>query len=607
VVGFLSLFLGVCWSRTAGGQTWFTFAGFVWLLDSDAHLHSHHHTKTKTNQSRDQKMMRLAGRRVSAACQQLPPRRVITLGKRKFHAALGASSRPLVSVSWVVADGISATTRQQPLKREEEDNQQTILACSSSNQIVNLQPNFWRQVWESIVAWWEWIQDAWVVTSRGLEIVMRFSPLVALGPCAVLSSRMGITQVADVAWEYTYAALHGLGPAFIKLAQWIATRRDFFPPHICDRFSKLHDAGFPHDWNHTHRVLIDAFGHDYDKKLQLQHVIGSGSAAQVYRGLLLSDDSHEQRPVAIKVLHPRFVNLVERDIQFLEAVANLLHSLPIPLVQMLNLPRVAKNVATILEQSSDLCIEAKNLERFIKHFGKDSAVYFPKPQEGWVSRSVLVEELVEHAQPIAEFLQDSSEGGWEARIQIAGPLLRAFLKMVFLDNFVHGDLHPGNVLIMEDANPSSGKKTSNTRRIVFLDAGIATSLSQDDQQNLLDLFRAVLLNDGATAGRLMVERAKYERCSQVEGGVEAFASGVNDIVSEFHDRRKRGLTLGAVRIGSLLGQVLDLCRIHGVEIDPSMASVVLSTLVLEGLGRSLHPDLNLIDFAIPFVLGRGKV
>ena len=145
------------------------------------------------------------------------------------------------------------------------------------------------------------------------------------------------------------------------------------------------------------------------------------------------------------------------------------------------------------------------------------------------------------------------------------------------------------------------------RSIVFLDAGIAISLSQNDQKNLIDLFRAVIFNDGNRAGRLMVERAKHERCSQVEGCVEAFSDGIADIVSEFHDRRKEGLTLGAVRIGVLLSRVLDLCRIHGVEIDPSMASVVVSTLVLEGLGRSLSPDLDLLNFAKPFVMGRGTV
>jgi len=140
--------------------------------------------------------------------------------------------------------------------------------------------------------------------------------------------------------------------------------------------------------------------------------------------------------------------------------------------------------------------------------------------------------------------------------------------------------------------------------IVFLDAGIAASLSPQGQQNLRDLFKAVVLNDGEKAGRLMVERARYERCSQVDGGIEAFSKGISNIVAEFHDNRKNGLTLGAVRIGVLLGEVLDLCRVHGVEIDPSMATIVLSTVILEGLGRSLEPDLNLIEFAIPFIMGK---
>jgi aarF domain-containing kinase len=78
------------------------------------------------------------------------------------------------------------------------------------------------------------------------------------------------------------------------------------------------------------------------------------------------------------------------------------------------------------------------------------------------------------------------------------------------------------------------------------------------------------------------------------GRQNGFAKGIDELVGEFHDRRKEGLTLGAVRIGSLSSRVLELCRVHGVEIDPSMASIVISTLVLEGLGRYLEPSLNRI-------------
>ena len=133
--------------------------------------------------------------------------------------------------------------------------------------------------------------------------------------------------------------------------------------------------------------------------------------------------------------------------------------------------------------------------------------------------------------------------------------------------------------------------------------GLTESLSEQGKRNLRDLFTAVVLNNGKEAGKLMVERAKYERCSSIEGGVEAFSEGIDGIVQEFHNNRSQGLTLGAVKIGSLLANVLDLCRIHGVEIDPSMASIVISTVVLEGLGRSLNPNLNLFDFVIPLLVG----
>jgi len=297
-------------------------------------------------------------------------------------------------------------------------------------------------------------------------------------------------------------------------------------------------------------------------------------------------------------------------------------SLPFQAIKMLNLPHATNNFSIILREQLDLQLEAKNLQTFANNFASKSShtsIAFPKPIDGWVTSNVLVEEYIEDAIPIHEFLKDDSTCGLKIRQKLAGPLLRAFLKMVFIDNFVHADLHAGNILVREIPKVGSRYDTmfnnhnsNHTRRhgddssyvIYFLDAGLATQLSPRDRQNLRDLFKAVILNEGEKAGRLMVERARYERCSSMEGGVESFSHGVGQIVSEFHDRRKAGLTLGVIRIGALLAKVLDLCRTYGVEIDPAMANIVLSTLVLEGLGRSLDENLNLIDCAVPFVLGR---
>lgn len=500
-------------------------------------------------------------------------------------------------------------------------------------------------------SWWCRFQSVFIAL-RGLEIVLRLAPLAVLAPTAWLvdcvsprrnelesdGDKPALTRqftrqfqsmtslqernmnsgnwASNLSWRYTLYSLQNLGPAFVKLGQWAATRRDLFPPHVCNRLSQLHDTVITHPFRYTHQALVDAFGDDYEHRgLVLRRgrndegtVIGSGSAAQVYKGTMthVTDSGSYEKTVAVKVLHPNTKQLVERDLALMQCTADLIDRLvPIQMVKMLSLPRAVKTFSDVLRQQTDLRIEGRNLITFRENFQCDDGtvrIVFPRPEEGWVSERVLVEDFMDGAVSISAYLLDDSEAGRKIRKKLAGPLLRAFLKMVFTDNFLHSDLHPGNVLVKATKSSKNPLRTNYT--LVFLDAGISTSLRPNDRKNLKDLFRAIVMNDGYKAGSLMVERARYERCSSLPEGKHFFASGVAEIVDEFHDRKREGLTLGAVRIGALLARVLDLCRTYGVEIDPEMSSVVVSMLVLEGLGRSLDPDLNLMKAAIPFLIGR---
>ena len=510
-----------------------------------------------------------------------------------------------------------------------------ILACSSAATLSKEQVHrFLKRLMKWLKNWLKSFWDAVLVVSRSTEIAIRLSPLMILTPAAMASHALLGERYSlpnDIAWRYTVSAMQALGPVAVKMCQWVATRRDIFPPHVCDRLSVLHDRGYPHAWSYSHKTLTESFG-DYEAKgLKIEKVVGCGSAAQVYKGTLTTKDEQgkeHHREVAVKILHPRFQERINRDFGFIHAAADLLHTLPFDAIRMLNLPRATQNFGKILRLQADLTIEAENLEKFRENFyhhnrseEERSFIVFPEPllKEGWVTSKVLVEDFVGNATPISDYLKDESEDGLRTRRELAIPLLRAFLKMTFVDNLIHADVHPGNVLVKTIYEPvpqpfsswfspklpaqSDSKRLKHS--IVFLDAGIANSLGPVEKVNLMDLFRAVIFNDGYRAGQLMVERAKYERCSKTENGTHLFASGIDDIVKEFHERRKEGLTLGAVRVGQLLSRVLDLCRIHGVEVDPDMASVIISTLVLEGLGRSLEPNINLLDFAKPFVLGVG--
>jgi len=482
-------------------------------------------------------------------------------------------SRPLV---WILG-GSSIGTLLYVCQSRPVPVQSEALVVESTD-IVIKDPKFLQRLVQSII---QSLRLGW----RCCEISLYVLPLWLLIPLEFL------VDDQDFLYQYLRWALPQLGPSFVKAAQWMATRRDLFSARLCTQLGILHDR-VPLRNTKVEKITIEGLIIDESK------LLGCGSAGRVWQG------TYQGHDVAVKVLHPHFAEQLELDLQLAFTVARCVHTIP-PL-RMLNAPRVVETLAQTLRPQADLRHEAQHLETFKSHFD-GGQVWFPRVFQS--TRTVLVEELVQDAVPIRHYLESPNIA---VRKELGSLLCRTFFQMVFWDNFVHGDMHPGNILVVQQAKPPSmwdtltgTIPTSTIPRICLLDAGIAVQLRPNDQRNLLDLFRAVVTNQGTEAGRLMVERAQYERASATPGGVEAFAHGIGDIVQEFHSQKS--LTFGKLRVGSLLQRVLDLCRVHGVEIDPNMSSIVVSVLVLEGLARSLDPSLNLMDAAIPFVIGRGKV
>ena len=116
----------------------------------------------------------------------------------------------------------------------------------------------------------------------------------------------------------------------------------------------------------------------------------------------------------------------------------------------------------MLLRQLDLGLEAKNLERFQANFPPEkSDVLFPRPLWPYISPDVLVESYIEGEPVVGWAARKHKDDPERQRISIAGS--EAFIKMLFVDNFVHGDLHPGNIFV----TPSG--------QLAFLDAGIAVT------------------------------------------------------------------------------------------------------------------------------------
>ncbi|CAM9623866.1 unnamed protein product [Discosporangium mesarthrocarpum] len=230
--------------------------------------------------------------------------------------------------------------------------------------------------------------------------------------------------------------------------------------------------------------------------------------------------------------------------------------------------------------------EAENLMEFRRNFNGQPEIGFPCPIYPWVSEHALVETL-EEGEPVSNFFEHPDAAG------LARVGLEAFLKMVFVDNFVHADLHPGNILIAPPAGRGGG------RRMVFLDAGIVCRLGEEDRRNFVDLFHAVVIGDGKGAGMLMIQRARGQECSDPKG----FCQEMDDLVQ---GARANRLCLGEVHVGDIIGSVLELCLRYQVKLEPRFVSVAVAIGILEGVGRSLDPECDILRASLP-VVGQAKL
>lgn len=431
--------------------------------------------------------------------------------------------------------------------------------------------------------------------------------------------------------------------------------------------SSLHSNAPAHSLANTKRTIVNAFGgrpfEDIFEEFQ-ERPLGVGAIAQVYKAKLKpgfaapGEADIEETPknmrqrmkkqvnvlvkntprrvpssyVAIKVLHPKVERIVRRDLNIMGFFAAILNV--IPTIEWLSLPDEVMQFGEMMRLQLDLRIESANLIMFRKKFKDRTTAWFPYPYSEYTTRQVLVEEFAQGI-PLAAFLEDGA-GVFQQEIADSG--LDAFLHMLLIDNFVHADLHPGNIMVRfykpeqislplgrrkTDPDPSNStdvtdqvlaqllphrhhsqawlaqlaeiEKAGFRPQIIFIDTGLVTTLNQTNRTNFLDLFKAVAEFDGYRAGHLMVER-----CRQPEAVLDAeiFALKMQHLVIGV---KSRTFSLGNIRIGEVLNEVLSMVRGHHVRLEGDFVNVVISILLLEGIGRNLDPNLDLFKSALPIL------
>eukprot|EP01080_Neovahlkampfia_damariscottae_P003732 gene3732-6620_t len=409
---------------------------------------------------------------------------------------------------------------------------------------------------------------------RVLLLSLKFTPIISTYPLTFISESYKLYW-----YELLVSTFRSCGATFVKLGQWIATRPDIFDPYLANAMKQLHYIGNVHSFEETKEIIQKAFGKDLDDIfVDFDEVpIASGAIAQVYKAKLKNDVNIE---VAVKIRHPGIEKTISQDLQLLKSFANFVGQFST--FKPLNLEGNITTFSRTMIEQIDLKVEADNLEQFIENFKEIDSVTFPKPIHQFCHPLVLVETW-EQGTPIGHFINDDVETK-PLRTKLASIGIVLYLKML-IDNFLHGDLHPGNIFVKLDKN--------NNPSLVVLDVGMVAKLKETDRKNLMRLFTSVIQHHGEDAAECLIEKNQITK-GEIPLNIQMFKQELGEFFDFLAD-----LSTPQVEMGKSFSKCLELGRKHNVKIDPTLATALVGSCIIEGMGRQLNPHIDFIKESAP--------
>ena len=289
-------------------------------------------------------------------------------------------------------------------------------------------------------------------------------------------------------------ALERLGPIFVKFGQVLSTRRDLMPPDIADELALLQDRVPPFDSQISVATIERAFRKPLGEVFISfeREPVASASIAQVHFAVI-RDRNGVQRDVAVKVLRPGMLPVIEKDLALMRMMAGWLESLSAD-GKRLKPREVVAEFDTYLHDELDLMREAANAAQLRRNMEGLDLVLVPEVFWDFCHTEVMVMERMRGV-PISQ-VERLREAGVDIP-KLARDGVTIFFTQVFRDGFFHADMHPGNIQVSLDAMTFG--------RYISLDFGIVGTLTEVDKEYLAQNFTAFFRRDYKRVAELHIE------------------------------------------------------------------------------------------------------
>lgn len=371
------------------------------------------------------------------------------------------------------------------------------------------------------------------------------------------------------------AALTRLGPSYVKLGQFLATRPDLVGFSLARDLEQLQDRMPAFPQGEAEARVAAALGKPLDKVFtRFGEAVAAASIAQVHRAEVEIDGAC--RPVAVKVLRPGIERIFGRDIAAQKYMASLVEFF-VPSTRRLKPVEVVETLERTVLLEMDLRFEAAALSEMAENVRDDRDFRVPEVDWERTARDCLTLEWIEGIK-----LNDIAalEAAGIDRIALARVAMQSFLRHALRDGFFHADMHPGNLFCLRDGT------------LVAVDLGIMGRLGLKERRFLAEILYGFITRDYLRIAEVHFE-AGYVPARH---SVEDFAQALRAVGEKIHGRNAAEISMA-----HLLGLLFEITALFDMATRTELVLLQKTMVVVEGVARNLDPRFDMWTVSEPVI------
>jgi len=377
----------------------------------------------------------------------------------------------------------------------------------------------------------------------------------------------------DPALPPVVRALTALGPAYIKFGQTLATRPDIVGPAMANELRYLQDRLPPFSMPEARATVEAELGQPLDALFSdFSEPVAAASIAQVHRARLAADGSE----VAVKVLRPGIERAFQRDIDAFHFAASVIELL-LPATRRLRPGDVIAHFEQTCLAELDLRIETAAASEFAANTESDARFRVPRPRWDLSGRRMMT---LDWAEGVALGDNDALDALGVDRVEMGERVLTLFLNHALRDGFFHADMHQGNLKVARNGD------------LIALDFGIMGTIDDYTRRVYAEILHGFIRRDYRRVAEVHFE-AGYVPADR---DIDEFARALRSVGEPIF-----GMDATRISMARLLSHLFEVTERFGMQTRTELILLQRTMVVVEGVARSLNPQINIWKVAQPVV------